>query len=149
MITALLAILLVTGATELALSVSERLRLGDLQVESVDLATTLAAYLTRIAPTGEPQALAVGLSGWSRRHITETTAIVFVLTDEGLEPAAWSDTTISQVAVALDSQALQNRAPVSEFLNGRAPALEVAVPLGGNGMYGVLHVQVSTGRLTQ
>ena len=77
-ITALLAILLVAGATEVGLSLAERSRLEDLRAESVDLANTLAAYLTRIAPTGEPSALRVGLAGWSRRHITETTAIVFV-----------------------------------------------------------------------
>ncbi len=148
-LTALLAILLVTGATELALSVSERSRLNDLEEESVDLATTLGAYLSRIAPTGEPQALGVGLAGWSRRHITETTAIAFVLTDAGLEPAAWSDSTISQVATGIDQQALEGRIPYTEFLRGASPALEVAVPIGGQDWDGVLHVQVSTGRLAQ
>ncbi len=52
-ITALLAILLVAGTTELALSLAERSRMEDLREESVDLATTLAAYLTRISPLGD------------------------------------------------------------------------------------------------
>lgn len=146
-ITGLLAILLVTGATELALSLSERLRLRDLQEESVDLATTLGAYLSRISPAGEPQALGVGLAGWSRRHITETTAIVFLLTPTGLEPAASSDSTVSQVPSPLDNQALAERDIQSWYVRDSSPAIEVAVPLGAESVYGVLHVRVSTGRL--
>jgi signal transduction histidine kinase len=149
LITGLLAILLVVGATELALSLSERVRLSDLEVESVELATTLADDLGRIAPTGEPEALNVGLAGWSRRHITETTAIVFLLTTEGLEPAAWSDSTISQVPSELDRAALRERATTSRFRRDSAPAMEVAVPIGGDAIYGILHVQVSTGRLAE
>lgn len=137
------------GATELALSLSERVRLSDLEVESVELATTLGDDLSRIAPTGEPQALGVGLAGWSRRHITKTTAIVFLLTTTGLEPAAWSDSTIAQVPSALDQAALQARATTSRFRADSAPAMEVAVPLGGDAIYGILHVQVSTGRLAE
>ncbi|HWA15799.1 MAG TPA: HAMP domain-containing sensor histidine kinase [Gemmatimonadales bacterium] len=149
LITGLLAILLVVGSTELALSLSERVRLGDLQVESVELATTLAEDLSRMAPTGEPQALGVGLLGWSRRHITETTAIVFLLTTNGLEPAAWSDSTVSQLPSRLDLQALQARETKSWLRRDSSQVIEVAVPLGGDTIYGILHVQVSTGRLAE
>jgi signal transduction histidine kinase len=149
LLTAVLALLLVAGSTELGLALSERARLDDLRVESVDLATTLAAYLTRIAPTGEPSALAVGLGGWSRRHITETTAIVFVLEDDQLLPAAASDSTVNLEPSQLDRRALLEGAPIAWFRDGVEPAQEVAVPLGGRDTYGVLHVTVSTGRLTE
>jgi signal transduction histidine kinase len=148
-ITALLAILLVAGATEVGLSLAERSRLEDLRAESVDLANTLAAYLTRIAPTGEPSALGVGLSGWSRRHITETSAIAFVQVGEALLPAAASDSSVDRVADDLDAEAVVRRATGVRFLEAPRPAWQVVVPLGGARIYGVLDVQVSTGRLEQ
>lgn len=146
-ITAGLAILLVAGATELALRLAERNRLADLRKESVELATTFAAYLTRIAPTGDPGALAVGLSGWSRRHITETTAIVFLTNGMELMAGAASDSTVDRGADAADSGALALRAPVVRFHSEPAPAWQVAVPLGGEQPFGVLDVRVLTGRL--
>jgi signal transduction histidine kinase len=148
-ITAVLAILLVAGATELALSLSERSRLEDLEVESVDLATTLAAYLTRLTPTGEPSALSVGLGGWSRRHITETKAIVFLIVDDDLLPGPASDSAISTAPTDLDRQSLIQQAPVAWFRGAPVSAWEIAVPLGGLRPYGVLHVHVSTGRLNE
>ena len=148
-LTAVLAVLLVAGSTELGLALSERARLEDLKVESVDLATTLAAYLTRIAPTGEPSALLVGLGGWSRRHITETTAIAFVLVEDQLLPAAASDTSVDIDPSEFDRRALTEGAPIAWFRDGPLPAQEVAVPLGGREPYGVLHVTVSTGRLNE
>lgn len=146
-ITALLALLLVAGATELALSLAERSRLEDLRAESVDLATTLAAFLTRIAPTGEPSALAVGLAGWSRRHLTETTAAVFVQEPDGLFPAAASDSSVTREADDLDVEAMSRRAVGVRFREDPRPAWQVVVPLGGLRLYGVLDVQVDTGRL--
>ena len=148
-ITALLAILLVAGTTELALSLAERSRLEDLREESVDLATTLAAYLTRISPRGEPSALAVGLGGWSRRHLTETTAEVFVQDVDGLLPAAASDSTVTREADDLDVAALGRRAVGWRFRELPRPAWQVVVPLGGARPYGVLDVQVFTGRLEE
>jgi signal transduction histidine kinase len=148
-ITALLAILLVAGATELALSLAERSRLADLRDESVDLATTLAAYLTRIAPTGERSALSVGLAGWSRRHLTETSAAVFLLKPGGLLPAAVSDSTVTRDADDLDAEVLVRRAVGVRFRESPRPAWQVAVPLGGARLYGVLDVEVSTGRLDE
>ncbi len=147
MITALLAILLVAGATELALSLAERSRLEDLRAESVDLASTLAAYLTRISPAGEPSALAVGIAGWSRRHITETSAIVFIDEAGVLLPAAASDSSVTRDPDDLDAEAMVRRATGVRFLQSPGPAWQVVVPLGGRQIYGVLDVQVSTGRL--
>ena len=51
-LTAVMAILLVTGATEIALWWSARTRLEDFRLESVALANTLASLLVRSAPTG-------------------------------------------------------------------------------------------------
>lgn len=148
-ITALLAILLVAGATEVGLSLAERSRLEDLRAESVDLANTLAAYLTRIAPTGEPSALGVGLAGWSRRHITQTSAIAFVQVGGALLPAAASDSSVDRAADDLDAEAIVRRATGVRFLESPSPAWQVVVPLGGSRVYGVLDVQVSTGRLEE
>ncbi len=148
LLTAALAVLLVVGSTEIGLRLSERARLDDLESESVDLAVTLAAYLTRIAPTGEPTALQVGIGGWSRRHITEETAIVFVIEDGQLVPAAASDSTVNVVPSAFDRQAIIDGRPISWF-NTDSSAQEVAVPLGGRDLFGVLHVTVSTGRLAE
>jgi len=149
LLTAVLAVLLVTGSAEIGLQLSERARLSDLEAESVDLATTLAAYLTRISPAGEPSALRVGLDGWSRRHITETTAIVFVVVEDQLLPTAASDSSVNVAPSELDRQALIEGRPIAWFSDASHPAQEVAVPLGGRDLYGVLHVTVSTGRLEE
>ncbi|MFN8652912.1 MAG: ATP-binding protein [Gemmatimonadales bacterium] len=150
LLTAVLALLLVTGSTELGLRLSERARLDDLESESVDLATTLAEDLSRIAPTGEPSALLVGLEGWSRRHITETTAIVFLVDNGALVPIAASDSTVDVAPTSFDSEAFVEGRPISWFRDeATPPSQEVAVPLGGRLPYGVLHIRVSTGRLTE
>lgn len=146
-ITALLAILLVVGTTELALSLAERTRLDDLRDESVDLATTLAAYLTRIAPGGEPSALAVGIAGWSRRHLTETSAAAYVRDADSLVLAATSDSTVRREDDDLDLEAFARHKVGTRFRKSPRPAWQVVVPLGGSRPYGVLDVQVFTGRL--
>ena len=56
-LTAIMAVLLVLGATEIALSWSARTRLEDFRLESVALANTLASLLVRAAPTGNAQSL--------------------------------------------------------------------------------------------
>jgi len=146
-LTAVLAILLVAGATELALRLAERSRLEDLRKESVELATTFGAYLTHIAPSGDPGALAVGLSGWSRRHITETTAIVYLTNGVELVAGAASDSSVDRDPDDADRDALVARAPVVRFRNTPLPAWQVAVPLGMTEPFGVLDVRVLTGRL--
>ena len=87
-LTAVMAILLVLGATEIALWWSARTRLEDFRLESVALANTLASLLVRIAPTGNPAALAQGLEGWSHHRITESQAIVYTLRSRSLAPGS-------------------------------------------------------------
>jgi len=148
-ITALLAVFLVVGTTELALSLAERSRLEDLRTESVDLATTLGAYLTRISPAGEPSALRVGIAGWSRKHLTETSAAVFVRDGNQLVLTAVSDSTVTRSPDDLDVEAYARRAVAWRFREYPHSAWQVVVPLGGLRPYGVLDVEVYTGRLDQ
>src|SRR6476620_3288635 len=60
-LTAIMAVLLVLGATEIALSWSARTRLEDFRLDTVALAHTLASLLVRTTPTGDPDALAQAL----------------------------------------------------------------------------------------
>ena len=53
-LTALLALILVLGATEISLSWSARSRLEDFRDDAMALANTLSALLVDIAPTGNP-----------------------------------------------------------------------------------------------
>jgi len=50
LLTAVIAVALVLGATEVALRWSERSRLDDRRRESVELATSWSEYLSRVAP---------------------------------------------------------------------------------------------------
>jgi len=146
-LTGLLALTLVVGATELAFQLAERSRRADLLTESIDLANTLAAYLTRLAPTGEPSALAVGLGGWNRRHITETSAVVYLRDSSGLDASIGSDSTDRRQPDFTDSTSRETRQVLARFIPGAFPELQVAVPLGGPRAWGVLDVRVATGRL--
>ncbi|MEO8634107.1 MAG: HAMP domain-containing sensor histidine kinase [Gemmatimonadales bacterium] len=146
-LTGLLALALVVGATEIAFRLAERTRRADLLTESIDLANTLAAYLTRLAPTGEPSALAVGLAGWNRRHITETSAVVYLRDTSGIEGSIGSDSSVGRMPDLADSTARDTRKVLARFIPGEYPELQVAVPLGGPHAWGVLDVRVATGRL--
>ena len=146
-LTGLLALTLVVGATEIAFRLAERSRRADLLTESIDLANTLAAYLTRLAPTGEPSALAVGLAGWNRRHITETSAIVYLHDASGIDAAIGSDSSVSRPPDLTDSTARETRQVLARFIPGESPGLQVAVPLGGPRAWGVLDVRVATRQL--
>src|SRR5437868_4058538 len=53
-LTAALAVALVLSATEISLSLSQSERLDDYRDETVALANTLATFLMRVAPTGDP-----------------------------------------------------------------------------------------------
>ncbi len=149
LLTAVMSVLLVLGASEIALSLSERSRLEDFRLESVALANTMATFLTRLAPTGQPDVLAQGLRGWSHRHITETWASVFVLRGDSLVLAASSDTTTVTRPETIDLAALNRRNTEVRFREGDRPAWRVALPLGGQRPYGVLDVTVSTTRLQE
>ncbi len=149
LLTGLLAVALVVSATEIALRLAERTRRADLLTESVDLSNTLGAYLTRIAPTGDPSTLAVGLAGWSRKHITETSAVAFLHGRDGFYAAAASDTAVEREPDATDSTALAEHQVLARFVEGPAPFIQVAVPLGPNRSYGVLDVHVAMARFSE
>jgi two-component system NtrC family sensor kinase len=146
-LTAAMAIVLVTGATEIALWWSARTRLEDFRLETVTLANTLASLLVRYAPHGETAGLAQGLEGWSHHRSTESQAMVYVLRASRLEPAAASGLPDSTAAGPLAYAALTRRATEVRLHQGSAPAWQVVVPLGMPRPYGVLDVRVSTRRL--
>jgi signal transduction histidine kinase len=146
-LTAVMAVLLVTGATEIALWWSARTRLEDFRLESVALANTLASLLVRSAPKGDTASLAQSLEGWSRHRLTESQAIVYVLRQRRLVPVAASgarDTTPTGQQVY---EALRHKATEVQLHQGVDPGWEVALPLGLPRPYGVLDVRVSTQRL--
>jgi two-component system, NtrC family, sensor kinase len=145
-LTAIMAVLLVLGATEIALSWSARTRLEDFRLESVALANTLASLLMREAPTGNPESLVQGVAGWSRHRLTESQATVYVVHRGVLSPAASS----GGPAGAADQtayRALNRHTTEVHLLGGADPGWQVLVPLGVTHPYGVLDVRVSTRRL--
>jgi len=146
-LTAVMAILLVSGATEIALWWSARTRLEDFRLESVALANTLASLLVRSAPKGDTVSLAQGLQGWSRHRLTESQAMVYVLRGGRLVPAAASGLPDSTAAEPVAYTALLRRADEVRFRSGSNPGWQVVVPLGVPRPYGVLDVRVSTRRL--
>src|SRR3954451_23940507 len=91
-LTAIMAVLLVLGATEIALSWSARTRLEDFRLESVALANTLASLLVRAAPTGNVQSLTGTLEGWAHHRLTESQATVYLARGTALVPIASSGT---------------------------------------------------------
>ena len=146
-LTAIMAVLLVLGATEIALSWSARTRLEDFRLESVAIANTLASFLVRIAPTGNPASLAQGLEGLSRHRITESQAAVYVRQGSGLVLAARSGFSDSLQVPDVAREVLIHRSPVVRLLHGDQPGWQVLLPLGSVRPYGVLEVRVSTRRL--
>ncbi|MEO6058328.1 MAG: ATP-binding protein [Gemmatimonadales bacterium] len=146
-LTGVIAIVLVTGATEIALWWSARTRLEDLRLESVALATTLASLLMRSAPKGDPASLAQGLQGWSLHRLTESQAMVYVERNRRLQPAAASGLPDSTPAGREAYDALRRRTTEVQLHQDANPHWEVALPLGTPRPYGVLDVRVSTRRL--
>jgi signal transduction histidine kinase len=145
-LTAIMAVLLVLGATEIALSWSARTRLEDFRLESVALANTLASLLMREAPTGNPTSLAQGVAGWSHHRLTESQAAVYVMHHGVLESAGTSGTPAGP-ADRNAYHALARHATEVHLLGGPDPGWQVLVPLGVTRPYGVLDVRVSTRRL--
>jgi signal transduction histidine kinase len=146
-LTAIMSVLLVLGATEIALSWSARTRLEDFRLESVALANTLASLLVRAAPTGNPQSLTQAIEGWDKHRITESQATVYVLARGVLVPAASSGAEAIGKPGAFTYRALNRRETEVHLLGGAAPGWQVLIPLGVKRAYGVLDVRVSTRRL--
>jgi two-component system, NtrC family, sensor kinase len=148
-LTAVMAVLLVLGATEIALSWSARTRLEDFRLESVALANTLASLLVRAAPTGNADNLAQSIEGWSRHRITESQATVYLSRSGTLVPIASSGSAPVRPPDNGAYSVLAHRSPVVRLLGGFDPAWQVLVPLGATRPYGVLEVRVSTRRLQE
>jgi signal transduction histidine kinase len=146
-LTAVMAVLLVLGATEIALSWSARTRLEDFRLESVALANTLASLLVREAPTGTPESLVQGIAGWSRHRLTESQATVYVRNAGTLIPVASSGAGPIGSPDQNAYRALSRRSTEVHLQSGSDPGWQVLVPLGTNRPYGVLDVRVSTRRL--
>ncbi len=146
-LTAVMAILLVTGATEVALVWSARTRLEDLRLEAVSLANTLASLLVRSAPKGDPAGLAQGLEGWARHRGPGSGAMVYVLRHGGLLPVAASGLPDSTAAEPAVYHALARRAAEEHLRSGDDPGWQVLIPLGLPHPYGVLDMRLSTRRL--
>jgi signal transduction histidine kinase len=146
-LTAAMAIVLVTGATEIALWWSARTRLEDFRLETVTLANTLATLLVRSAPHGEAAGLTQALEGWSRHRSTESQAMVYVLRGSRLAPTAASGLADSTPAGRWAYAAFTRHAPEVHLHRGSSPEWQVVLPLGMPRPYGVLDVRVSTRRL--
>src|SRR4051812_33638292 len=146
-LTAIMAILLVLGATEIALSWSARTRLEDFRLESVALANTLASLLVRAAPTGNVASLTGTLEGWAHHRLTESQATVYLARGSALVPIASSGAAPAQPPGRDAYNALARRDTVVRLISGSDPAWGVLVPLGAARPYGVLEVRVSTRRL--
>ena len=146
---AVCALVILGGTNEATLALAERTRLQDLREESADLAVTLAGYLGRIAPNGDPYALRVGLAGWNRRHITETRASVFLSRQGRLTPMSSGDSTVPAPPTTMDSLAFVTRATTVRPRPAPLRGWDVAVPIGGSRPFGVLHVDVGAGRLVE
>ena len=146
-LTALMAVLLVLGATEIALSWSARTRLEDFRLESVALANTLASLLVRAAPTGNAANLTQSIEGWARHRITESQATVYLARGSTLVPLASSGTGPVRPPDPGAYTTLARRNTGVHLLAGPDPGWQVLVPLGVARPYGVLEVRVSTRRL--
>jgi signal transduction histidine kinase len=146
-LTAVMAVLLVLGATEVALSWSARTRLEDFRLESVALANTLASLLLRAAPSGNVESLSGTLEGWARHRLTESQATVYLARGSTLVPIASSGTAPAQPPVHDAYDVLARHDTSVRLVSGDDPAWMVLVPLGSTRPYGVLEVRVSTRRL--
>lgn len=80
---ACMAAALVLVVTEVSVTLSERSRLEDLRLEAQAVASTLADYLNRAAPTGHPAALHAALAAWAGLHLRQTSAAVYSKSSSG------------------------------------------------------------------
>lgn len=146
-ITAVLAVGLVLGATEVALRWSGKLRRDDVRQESLDLTRTLAAFLTRVAPRGDTVALAQALAGWSSERVLNARAAVFLHTAEGWAAPIASLAPPNRVSGPLDDLARTTRKTQIAYHAGDPSYWEVSEPLGTRTTYGVLNLTILVGRL--
>ena len=147
-LTAVLALLLVLGATEISLSWSARSRLEDFRDDTMSLANTLSALLTDLAPTGDPDSLAGGLEDESLQRLGPLRkAWVYLARGDKLVLVASSDTILNHPADDADALALARRTMIVRRLDRPRVGWQVVTPLGRGRPYGVLDITVSTHRL--
>jgi signal transduction histidine kinase len=141
---------LVLLATEVSLSLSARSRLEDLRQEAITIASVLANYLNRAAPTGDPGDYEDALSDWSGLRLRSTSAVLFRLDSSGNPRFVAATDSLEQRAVTPeDRQAIAQREPVVWHEEGRQPAWHVAQPLGIGRETGLLTLRLSTARLQE
>jgi signal transduction histidine kinase len=145
--TAVLAVVLVLGATEVALRWSERSRLEDARREALTVGTTLASYLTRVAPTGQRDSLLDAFTHWARNDISGTNATVYLAQHGRLVTVTAVDSSLLVEADPLDSAAFAARSERTAFVAVPEPTWRIALPLGRGRPFGLLDVRVSTQRL--
>ena len=102
---ALVSAALVLGVTELSLALSERSRLDDIRLEAMAIASTLADYLNRAAPSGDPAALDAALSAWAGLHLRQTSAVVFATDRAGRVTLATRTDSLRPVGLAPEDRA--------------------------------------------
>ena len=143
-----MAIALVLVVTEVSLSLSERSRLEDLRLEAMAVASTLADYLNRAAPGGDPVALDAALATWAG---LASTASATVYAREKSGHLTLAGTTDSLTPPALDPEDERAFARDEEVVWQEKlvhPAWHVAEPLGPRKHpSGVLSLRISTARL--
>ncbi len=150
-----MAIALVLVVTEVSLSLSERSRLEDLRLEAMAVASTLADYLNRAAPSGDPAALESALATWAGLHLRQTSATVYARGKTGQLGLAGATDSLTPPRLAPEDERafLRNQEEVWQE-QGDHPAWHVAEPLhvteplrGGKRLSGVLSLRISTARL--
>ncbi len=146
---ACLAAALVVVVTEVSLALSERSRLEDLRLEAMAVASTLADYLNRAAPTGDPASLDAALAAWAGLHLRQTSAAVYSRDRSGRLAFAASTDSITQPEIAReDQQAVLEYQEMVWQEKGDRPAWRVAEPLGlRRRATGLLSLRLSTARL--
>jgi signal transduction histidine kinase len=146
-ITGVLAVVLVLGATEIALSWSERSRLDDARREAMAVGNTLVSYLTRITPAGDRDSLVAGFARWASHDVSNTEATLYLVEGGRLVTATAVDSSLLVPSGPLDSAALAGRTTQVTFEAQPEPTWRIALPLGAGAPFGVLDVSVSAQRL--
>lgn len=144
---ALLAVILVLGATEIALRWSARSRLEDARGEALTVGATLASYLTRVTPTGQRDSLLEAFAHWARNDLSGTNATLYLVQHGRLVTVTAVDSSLLVEADPLDAAAFATRTEQTAFVASPDPTWRVALPLGAGRPFGVLDLRVSTQRL--
>jgi signal transduction histidine kinase len=146
-VTAVLAVVLVLAATEIALSWSERSRLDDARREALAVGNTLVSYLTRIAPAGHRDSVVAAFGRWAGHDVSNTEATLYLVDQGRLVTATAVDSSLLVPPDALDDAAFETRTAQTTFRPSPEPTWRIALPLGGRIPFGVLDVSVSAQRL--